>query len=118
MDKHPIVFMLLVLTFPVWPVLWFPLFVVMLRRRAVACSLLAALLCAALAVASFVAFSRWLEEPLYARIAAVSFGSPAFFFTLLAAANWFFRLFRGRSGQQAPGDGPAAGTDARRGTTS
>jgi hypothetical protein len=93
MDKHPVVFLLLVLPFPVWPMLWLWLFRSMMikRRPAPWVGLLAALLCVALAVASYVVYAQWLEEPRYAEIAAVVYGSPAFFFILLAAARWLLQ---------------------------
>jgi hypothetical protein len=89
MDNYPVLFWLLVLPFPVWPVFWLWLFRIMTKRRpAPWVGLLAALCCVALAVASYVVFAHWLEEPRYAEIAAVIYGSPAFFFILLAAISW------------------------------
>jgi hypothetical protein len=92
MDKHPVVFLLLLLPLPVWPMLWFWFFRIMIRRRPASwVGVLAALPCVALAVASYVVLAQWLEEPWYARIAAVIYGSPTFFFILFGAMSWLPR---------------------------
>ena len=89
MDKHPIVFLLLILSFPVWAASWLWLFRVMLKRRPspwVALSV--ALLCLALGVASYLVVAQWLGEPQYAQISALIYGSPALFFILLVPMRW------------------------------
>jgi hypothetical protein len=102
MDKHPIVFLLLVLTFPIWPVFWYWLLFGFFAKRKTApwVFLLAGLASVALAVAFFVIFSQWLEDPQTAEVAAVIYGSPAFFFILIGVSNWWLR---GCHGQQVPG---------------
>jgi hypothetical protein len=89
MDKHPVVFLLWLLTLPVSSVLWLLLWQVMIKRRPASwVALLAALPSVVLAVAWYVVLDQWLEEPRHARIAVVAYGSQAAFFILLAATRW------------------------------
>jgi hypothetical protein len=92
MDKHPVVFLLWLLSLPVSAVLWLWLWQIMLKRRAAPwVALLAALPWVALAVAWYVVLAQWLEEPQHARIAVVAHGSQAAFFILLAANTWLLQ---------------------------
>ena len=101
MDNHPTVFVLLVLPFPIWPVfaLWL-VGIVVERKTAPWVGLLAGLASVALAVGFFVVFDQWLEEPLYARVAALIYGWPTVFLILGGVLNWWLR---GCHGQQVPG---------------
>jgi hypothetical protein len=92
MDEHPVVFLLWLLSLPVWSVLWLPLFVIMIKRWPKPwVGLLAALPCVALTVAWYAVLAQGLEEPQHARIAVVAYGGPAAFFILLAATSWLTR---------------------------
>ena len=93
MDTHPIAFLLLVLLFPIWPVFAFWLVRIILgRRTAPWVGLVGGLASVALAVGFYLAFAQWLQEPVYARIAALIYGAPAtFFFIGFAAAIWLPR---------------------------
>jgi hypothetical protein len=93
---------LLTLPFPIWPLVTTWLVVrVACRKTAPWVGLLAGLASASLAVGFFLVFSRWLEQALLARVAAVVYGSPALFLVLCAASNWW--LGGGRL-KQVPGN--------------
>ena len=92
MNRIGLLELLLVLPFPIWPLVAFRLVrLVVVRKTAPWIGLLAGLVCAALAVGFFVVFSQWLQQPLLANAAAIIYGSPAFFFILAAVANWCLR---------------------------
>ena len=96
MATHPVVFLLLVLSFPIWPVFVFWLLGIVAKGKAAPwVGLLAGLASVALAVGFFIVFEQWLEEPLYAQAAAIIYGSPAAFFLLFAVAFWWLRGCRG-----------------------
>jgi hypothetical protein len=84
--------LLLVLPFPIWPI--FAFWVVRRvasRQTAPWVGLLVGLASAALAVGFFVVFSQWLGQPLLANVAAIVYGSPAFFLLLFAVADYWLR---------------------------
>jgi hypothetical protein len=86
MDWHLLWVVLLVLPFPIWAWVFGRLF---FRLRTPRRFMLAGLVSVALAVGFSVAFSRWLEEPQFARAAALIYGCPAAFFFLFATFGWF-----------------------------
>jgi hypothetical protein len=92
MADHPIIFLLVLVTLPVWTVFWPWLFSLFVKGKiAPWVSLLAGLLSVSLAVGFYLVLADWLKEPLSARIAALVYGSPAFFFILWWATICWIR---------------------------
>ena len=90
MATHPIAFLLLVLLFPICTVLAFWLVRIIFKRRTAPwVGVLGGLVSVALAVGFYLGFAQWLQEPVYARVAALIYGAPAaFFFIQFATARW------------------------------